>query len=520
MLQKCVILMITCCFPFFSAGQAGLLDSTFGDFGKVVFPTNQGYITGGITVPLPDEKILVLWSQTLNNVEQLTITRLLSNGTIDENFGDFGHVFPDISAEELYVRDAVLTPDGQIVAVGSILINNVYGLIILKLEQDGSFSGNFGSSGFRIFNTGGEEDELFSVKVKPDGGVITCGYTIDAITEFASGLFIQLLSDGTDDNNFGSAGLLKTDFHPANEGFFGLDMQSDGKIVASGAFGLDELDMMVARFLPDGSLDNSFGENGLFKFGDPTRDEYLFDILVDADQKIVTYGQRSDLVTEQNQLALFKLESDGTFDATFGSNGRVFKSVATINSISKLQKQPDGKYLVSGASFLNNGTLENILWVFRYNNDGTTDETFGQLGGYTTPPLTAFPEVTDLVLQTDNKILIAAILENSLQLIRLQADMIIETKIPIVFNLNLAISPNPIQKTAILSWNMEQKAPITCELLDVQGRVVQTIYQDETFLEGNQQNFIFWKNDLPLGNYFLKMTIGNRVESLSVVKVY
>jgi hypothetical protein len=66
---------------------------------------------------------------------------------------------------------------------------------------------------------------------------------------------------------------------------------------------------------------------------------------------------------------------------------------------------------------------------------------------------------------------------------------------------------------------MEQKATVSCELVDAQGRVVQTIFSKKMITADNQQLSISWKNDLPLGNYLLKMTIGNKVNTLPLVKV-
>jgi uncharacterized delta-60 repeat protein len=448
MLQKWTILITFCCFSFLLQSQAGLLDSTFGDFGttSINMPTANGFSTGGVIVPLPDGKTFVLYSKSSNGVnQQFTVTRLLPDGAIDENFGDLGNVFPDITADDVYITDAILSPDGKIVAVGSIIVNNANSLIILQFEQDGSFDADFGNGGLRIFSIGGEEDLLSSVKIKPDGNIITCGYTVNSTSTFAEGIFIQLHSDGSDDETFGSLGLLRTDFNVGNEGFFGLDIQSDGKIVAAGGFGEDQLDMMVARFLPNGVLDNSFADDGILQIVDLISDDILFDIVVNADQKITVFGNRSDLATEQTQFALFRLETAGTFDATFGDNGKVFKNVAIIISANKLIKQPDGKYLVSGSSIIDFTSEESLLWVYRYNTDGTIDETFGQLGSYTALQLSGFPELTDLVLQQDNKILFASILGNIVHVTRLQADAIIATKSPSLFNANLAISPNPMQ---------------------------------------------------------------------------
>ena len=67
-------------------------------------------------------------------------------------------------------------------------------------------------------------------------------------------------ADGTLDTTFGTGGLVQIDFDQ-----FAAVLQSDGKIVTAGSF-LDvdpfQRGFALARFLPDGSLDTTFGTDG------------------------------------------------------------------------------------------------------------------------------------------------------------------------------------------------------------------------------------------------------------------
>jgi uncharacterized delta-60 repeat protein len=517
MFKKWIILMVICCLSQFTQAQAGLLDSTFGNFGRVTLSQNSVINYGGILAALPDGKIMVFSSKLLpNEIQQTTLTRLLPDGAIDENFGNQGELIPDILAEELNISDAAVTTDGKIVAVGTIFSNDNYGIIILKFEQDGTFDESFGNGGYRIFNIG-EEALLYSVKIKSDGKIITCGFIDNLLGDSIDGLLIQLLANGSDDESFGSVGLIRTDLFSSFEGFFGLDVQADGKIVASGTFGEDDLEMMAARFLPDGTLDNSFGDNGVIKFATPNFIEIGFDVIVQADQKITILAHNTDLQEEQSNFSLFRFNQNGDFDATFGDNGRVTKNIAFVLGSNKLLQQADGKYLVGGTSNIDGFNGEGFSWVFRYQADGSNDETFGLLGAYTSAPILNTPEGVDMILQADNKILVGTSQEQII-VTRLQADAIISTKTPDQIEFNLAIVPNPMQETAILTWTMEHNAAVACDLLDVQGRVVQSIFQKEDFYEGKQQRSISWKKDLPTGSYYLKMQIGNQTTTLPLLK--
>ncbi|MHC4687194.1 MAG: hypothetical protein ACYTEW_23225, partial [Planctomycetota bacterium] len=74
---------------------------------------------------------------------------------------------------------------------------------------------------------------------------------------------------------------------------------------------------------------------------------------------------------------VLRYNSDGTLDTTFGTNGVATYDSGNVDEGRKTILQPDGKIVVSGATF--NGTDGDVL-VLRYNSDGTLDTTFGTNG--------------------------------------------------------------------------------------------------------------------------------------------
>src|SRR5437763_1890088 len=63
---------------------------------------------------------------------------------------------------------------------------------------------------------------------------------------------------GVGSAGFGTAGEVRTDFG-GDDSASAVAVQGDGKIVAAGASGSD---FALARYLPDGHLDQSFGKGG------------------------------------------------------------------------------------------------------------------------------------------------------------------------------------------------------------------------------------------------------------------
>jgi len=62
------------------------------------------------------------------------------------------------------------------------------------------------------------------------------------------------------DPTFGTGGKVTTDFGGGTDQAFAVALQPDGKIVAAGQANND---FALARYNPDGSLDNSFGTAGM-----------------------------------------------------------------------------------------------------------------------------------------------------------------------------------------------------------------------------------------------------------------
>jgi uncharacterized delta-60 repeat protein len=116
----------------------------------------------------------------------------------------------------------------------------------------------------------------------------------------------------------------------------------------------------------------------------------------------------------QEDLAIARLNPDGTPDPTFGAQGRVttdFPGLAAVASSAVVQ--PDGKIVVAGGAFPLFTFLGNIE-IVRYNPDGSLDTSFGSDGIVTT----VFPHGSyafAVALQPDGKIVAAGFQATSTQ---------------------------------------------------------------------------------------------------------
>lgn len=125
------------------------------------------------------------------------------------------------------------------------------------------------------------------------------------------------------------------------------------------------------------SLDTTFsgtGYNLQTPFGS-TIASSAYSFAVQPDGKIVMGGLTSG---DNPQCALIRLNTDGTIDTSFGTNGSTLTTVGPSCVGIKLVIQPDGKILLAGATYAQNENYNMV--VLRYTSSGVLDTTFNQTG--------------------------------------------------------------------------------------------------------------------------------------------
>lgn len=161
-----------------------------------------------------------------------------------------------------------------------------------------------------------------------------------------------------------------------------------------------------------GDLDPTFGNGG--KLFLPAPDNVspmeLNDIAVQPDGKIVGVGRvRYGAIFSPNWRAgIVRLNTDGSFDAGFGNNGRLLPPITThVSDFCALDLQAgSGKIVIACRAFRLGVSGEGIA-VYRYNPDGSPDTSFDGDGFvYTTGPDGWSLFVRDVVVQPDGKILV------------------------------------------------------------------------------------------------------------------
>jgi len=316
---------------------SGQLDTTFGDTDPANPTQRLGYLIDQIGVSATpadaayslaysayDGKIVVSGSSDSASV----IVRYTSDGRRDLTFGSNGIVRPGVA---LQAMDVAVQSDGKIVA-------NLWDrFTAIRLNADGSFDSSFGSGGIAAYDASATAYGTGSARTMaiqtiqtgsgPEERIVLAGTGYDATTrkqqssavnQFA---LMRLRSNGAIDTTFGSGGRVKTGFFGLGDSAFDVHVDQDNKIVAGGIVAIASCD-------PDRNKDAGvarYSENGAFDWK-ATVDFYgytnwIYGIttqVVAGDVKVVGIGMSGIFSSPKPDLGVFRLNSDGTPDASFG----------------------------------------------------------------------------------------------------------------------------------------------------------------------------------------------------------
>lgn len=188
-------------------------------------------------------------------------------------------------------------------------------------------------------------------------------------------------ASGDLDPAFGTGGRVLTDFG-RNEGATSVAVDRQGRILVGGSVtdGTptqgDSTPFDVARYLPDGALDTTFGEDGRAQVGFGGSLAILRTVEVDAEGRILLTGSSFNLAAGMGTFAMSRLLPDGSLDPSFGDGGRVLTKLG-MSGANEASIDVEGRIVVVGASQNHSGILSTVL---RYLPDGTLDPRFSHDG--------------------------------------------------------------------------------------------------------------------------------------------
>ena len=361
-----------------SARADGALDRGFGAGGVVRVaqvgwvPRTYGSGTSGVSgagmAIQPDGKIVVILDQ--EGALDYRLARFQTNGQLDPAFGAGGVVtVPPFGLGSKWPEALAIAPDGKLVAAGW------YGYpdsesLFLRFRADGSLDPSFAEFGTlhaSLLNSGLTRDFLTGVAVTPEGRLVVCGRIVKNGVEHL-GVVARLLPDGSIDLPFGLE--LGRTFFPIQA----LACAAGADVSVLGGVDTTAGRDVALRVGSTGRRDRNFADDsplGSTLFADAD----LHATAARADGSVVqTFSFRGQ--TDRSEIQAFT--ADGDPDPDFGQHGRVSVGQGGARGNGQVQLRALG--LLADGRILAAGSLAGELAVARLLPTGALDPTFGPAG--------------------------------------------------------------------------------------------------------------------------------------------
>ncbi|MBN2547676.1 MAG: hypothetical protein JXB15_00850 [Anaerolineales bacterium] len=323
----------------------GSPDSSFGLMGMVMTSFDSLNIDRANAVAIqPDGKILAAGYVYASGLADIAVARYNSNGSLDTTFDGDGMAVISISSDDDMAAAMVIQPDGKILLAGSTYIGS-YQFALVRLNSNGSLDTTFDGDGKVYTVVGANYDYGRAVALQNDGKILVAGYSYSIDTQDIS--LVRYNSNGSLDTTFCGDGRLLTDI-TADDRAYAVAVQADGKIVVGGvAMYASGRDFILARYLSNGSLDLSFGVNGISSADICGSSEEMSAISIQPDGMIFMAGYCATSPTDDFILVRFNRE--GGLDASFDGDGKTMTDFSgNLDRGNAIALQPDGKVIVVG----------------------------------------------------------------------------------------------------------------------------------------------------------------------------
>ena len=341
----------------------GMPDQLFGGFSGAGLAVNDDLSVNGVARQA-DGKILAAGSTDPGfNSGDFALRRFMPDGRIDTSFGVNGLAVVDL---DFGAAEAVaVNANGLIVATGNGSSGSGRNFI----------TAGFNANGVEIFrhelDPGGVNSNqgAYDVAFQNDGKIVLVGNTV--IGDNSDFVVARYLANGQLDSSFGQNAGYTISGLGGHEHALAMALQPDGKIVAVGPrqesslFGGLDTDFVVARWLSSGLLDNSFHGDGKRVIEFDNESEQANDVAVDpASGKIVVVGRSGE------RIAIARLHSNGDLDSSFDGDGMLTKNNFGTALAVDLQR---GQIVIAYGQSQSMG----LMW---FNSDGSFGDVFGFLG--------------------------------------------------------------------------------------------------------------------------------------------
>lgn len=323
----------------------GKFDNDFGIEGKTGIDIEASSDLVNDMALQADGKIVLVGQNGDYPQARISVIRLTKDGHLDRSFGNEGWSIHKVGS--ICMANAIAIDNNQnIVVAGLSKSGGYHGTTLLRFLPNGHLDASFGKAGVSVFAATQYDDEVTDLLLQNNGDILVAGKK--NILQFAvDGKFNQIL-------------------HDIKGGVAMASLDNDAFLVASTYFEAQKLGFQVARYQADGSLDKSFGKDGIVRHAIAIDfDASVSAISLQEDGKIILGGQvDSSEDMPESDIALLRLLANGEVDTDFGKDGVILTELtAEDEALKTVVAHPNGSLLLLGSSW---GTdLSSIFGILR-----------------------------------------------------------------------------------------------------------------------------------------------------------
>ncbi|NTX57261.1 hypothetical protein HR086_38780 [Myxococcus sp. CA039A] len=295
----------------------------------------------------------------------------------------------NLASFELHVEEAAAYGRFPIRVVGEGRGERVEVSVTLEVQPgQAALDVSFGSQGLGLPALGLSAVSINAMAVTPDGKWILAGSTGSA--GLRDVLVARLLPDGTPDVSFGTQGTRVIDVCDGDDYVDAVTVLSDGRVVLAGGAIADTnsctarnyQSLLLVRLTDTGALDTTFGTTGVRTFQLSAGNATLHALTVDSRGRVVGAGTVQN--TDRDQV-LVRLLPTGQLDTSFSADGLAWEDVGEDDEGLGVIALADDSLLLAGTTASHNHGLS----LRRYQVNGERDRAFSYSPpAYVTPRLT------------------------------------------------------------------------------------------------------------------------------------
>jgi uncharacterized delta-60 repeat protein len=346
---------------------------------------NNIIVIGAAGKPQTTKHFAVIWKFDLN-------------GNPIQYFGNSkGYIIIDKISQNIglpYIKTVCLTKDNKILVGGRVAVSenlelggSAYGSIF-KFNPDGSYDKSFANNGFLLLNIENNQiqriPQINSIKLDSNEKIIAVGNVFTKNKNNKDIIILRINPDGSLDKTFNNKGYITLNaFEQIDMDDIANSVAVDNKnnriYITGYSRGINANDMVICCLKSDGTLDKTFGYNGIATFNNDSVNmgDYGNSIIVDNQDRILVAGYTRSKRGDYD-IIIWRYNPNGTLDKSFNNKGYVIYDYKNKDDKAySIAIDNQNRILVAG--YVNNNRDDDVI-LLRYNENGSLDKSFANKG--------------------------------------------------------------------------------------------------------------------------------------------